>query len=90
MIQHSECEFLVCVVQRVMCIVSYVHTYTRKCSVILLDNLNSFISSSLHTRDCTWISPTKSGQETRELSAAQKAVKYSIVPLNTRDRRRQT
>ena len=54
-------------------------TYIHKSSVIVLDSLNSFIRSSLHTRDCTWTSPTKSGQETRELSLVQKAVKYSIV-----------
>ena len=54
-------------------------TYICKSSVILLDSLNSFIRSSLHTRDCTWTSPTKSGQETRELSLVQKEVKYSIV-----------
>ena len=78
MIQHSECELLVCVgpqtdVNCELC------TYTHKSSVILLDSLNSFIRSSLHTIDCTWTSPTKSGQETRELSLVQKAVKYSIV-----------
>ena len=78
MIQHSECEFLVCVgpYTDVYC---ELHTYTCKSSVILLDSLDSFIRSSLHTRDCTWTSPTKSGQETRELSLVQKAVKYSIV-----------
>ena len=48
-------------------------------SVTLLDNLNSFIRSSLHTRVCAWTSPTKSGHETRKLSLAQKEVKYSIV-----------
>ena len=40
----SECEFLVCVVQRVMCNVRSVHMYiriyVRKSSVILLDSLN--------------------------------------------------
>ena len=51
-------------------------TYIWKSSVILLDSLNSFIRSSLHIKDCTWTSPTKSGQETRELSLVQKAVKY--------------
>ena len=54
-------------------------TYICKSSVILLDSLNSFIRSSLHNRDCTWTSPIESGQETRELSLVQKAVKYSTV-----------
>ena len=89
----SECEFLVCVSAEidVYCeLRTCVHTHIRESSVILLNSLNSFISSSLHTRDCTWTSPTKPGHETREMSLAQKAVKYSIVSLNTRDRRKQT